>query len=186
MEVNSETRNLRRINVIGTSGAGKSTFSKRLAEVLNYPYIEMDKIFWEPNWKWPSDEKFFSKLKSSLNQETWVLDGNYTRSVPIKWEQVDLIIWLDYSFPRTLIQAVKRAIIRSLTKEELWEGTENRESFTKSFLSKESIIWWTITTHKKNRLKYESYLMDPAFSHLKFIRLRSHAEAENFLKTLSH
>lgn len=186
MEANSKTQNIKRINVIGTSGAGKSTFCKRLAQGLNYPYIEMDKIFWEPNWKWPSDEKFFSKLKSALNQETWVLDGNYTRTVPIKWEKVDLIIWLDYSFPRTLIQAIKRAILRSLTKEELWEGTGNRESFRKSFLSKESIIWWTITTHKKNRLKYESYLVDPKFSHLKFIRLRSHAEAEKFLKTLSH
>lgn len=93
---------------------------------------------------------------------------------------------LDYSFARTLLQAIKRAVRRSLTKEELWEGTGNRESFRKSFFSKESIIWWTITTHKKNRLKYESYLVDPRFSHLKFIRLKSHAEAENFLKTLNN
>ncbi len=174
----------KKINVVGTSGAGKSTFSKRLAEVLGYPYIEMDKVFWEPNWTEPSNENFLSKLESALNQETWVLDGNFTRTVSVKWEKVDLIIWLDYSFSRTLIQAIKRAIHRSLTKEELWEGTGNRESFRRSFLSKDSIIWWTITTHKKNRLKYESYLVDPKFSHLKFVRLKSNAEAEDFLKIL--
>ena len=117
-----EARNIQKINVIGTSGTGKSTFSKRLAHALNYPCIEMDKVFWEPNWKWPTDENFFSDLKAYLNQDTWVLDGNYTRTVPIKWEKVDLIIWLDYSFTRTLLQAIKRAIHRSLTKEELWEG----------------------------------------------------------------
>lgn len=156
----------------------------RLAQALAYPYIEMDKIFWEPNWKSSSDEKFLSNLKSALNQEKWVLDGNYNQTVPIKWEKVDLIIWLDYSFPRTLTQAIKRAIFRSFTKKELWEGTGNRESFRKNFFSKDSIIWWTITTHKKNRLKYESYLADPQFSHLNFIRLKSHAEAEDFFQKL--
>ncbi|MBT4141869.1 MAG: adenylate kinase, partial [Chloroflexi bacterium] len=29
-----------RINVIGTSGSGKSTFSKQLAQKLDCPYIE--------------------------------------------------------------------------------------------------------------------------------------------------
>ena len=34
-----------RINVVGTSGSGKSTFSKKLASKLNCPYIELDQIF---------------------------------------------------------------------------------------------------------------------------------------------
>jgi adenylate kinase family enzyme len=29
-----------RINVIGTSGSGKSTFGRKLAATLQYPYIE--------------------------------------------------------------------------------------------------------------------------------------------------
>ena len=130
----------RKINVVGTSGSGKSTFSQRLAKVLGHPYIEIDKIFWGPNWYWPSDEEFFAKLKAALKQDSWVLDGNYDRTVPIKWENVEMVIWLDYPFARTLFRALKRAIRRSLTREEIWEGTGNRESFRKSFFSKDSIV----------------------------------------------
>ncbi|HDY8086621.1 TPA: (d)CMP kinase, partial [Vibrio vulnificus] len=35
---------MKRINVIGTSGSGKSTFSRQLASKLKYPYLEMDAI----------------------------------------------------------------------------------------------------------------------------------------------
>lgn len=173
-----------KINVIGTSGSGKSTFAKKLSTALNYPYIEMDKIFWGPNWKSPTDEEFFGKLRAALSEQRWVLDGNYTRTVPIKWEKVELVIWLDYSFSRTLFQAIRRAISRAWSKEELWEGTGIRESFHKSFFSKESIIWWTITTHGKVRAKYEDYLSDSKFSNIKFVRLRSHKEARDFLKKI--
>lgn len=176
---------MNKINVIGTSGSGKSTFCKKLAATLNFPHVEMDKIFWGPNWRWPSDDEFFGNLKQALEKPNWILDGNYTRTVPIKWESVDVVIWLDYSFLRTLFQAIKRAAHRAWTKEELWEGTGNRESFRKSFFSKQSIIWWTITTHGQVRKKYESYLTNPKFSHIKFIRLKSHKDAEAFLRALS-
>lgn len=173
-----------KINVVGTSGSGKSTFAKRLAAALEYPYVEMDKIFWGPNWKWPTDEEFFAKLRTNLAAPQWVLDGNFTRTVPVKWEKVELVIWLDYSFARTLFQAIRRAATRAWTKEELWEGTGNLESFRKSFFSKESIIWWTVTTHGRVRQEYESYLSDKKLSHIKFIRLRSHAEAQTLLCSL--
>ena len=40
-----------RIAVIGTSGAGKTTFSRRLAGVLGAPHIELDAINWGANWR---------------------------------------------------------------------------------------------------------------------------------------
>ncbi len=172
---------LKKINVVGTSGSGKSTFSKRLSKILNGSYIEMDKIFWGPNWYWPSDEEFFSKLQNELRQDSWILDGNYTRTIPIKWEKVDTVIWLDYPFLITLFRAIRRAFLRSLTQEELWEGTGNRESFKKSFFSNDSIILWMIKTHNQVRKKYESYIVDSKFSHIKFIRLRSDRDVEFFL-----
>lgn len=171
-----------RINVVGTSGSGKSTLSKRLSVLLQYPYIEMDKIFWGPNWTESNDEAFFANLKSALDKPQWVLDGNYTRAIPIKWENIDLVIWLDYSFPLTLFQAIRRAVQRSWTKEEIWGGTGNRESFKKSFFSKESIIWWTITTHGKVRKNYEKHMANPRLSHIKFIRLRSRVEADRLIE----
>ena len=173
-----------RINVVGTSGSGKSTFCQRLSKILSIPHIEMDAVFWGPNWHWPSDEEFFAKLKKELNQDAWILDGNYTRTIPLKWERVQLVIWLDYSFRRTLFQAIKRALVRSLSKQELWAGTGNRESLKRMF-SKDSIILWTIKTHKKVRVKYERLMTDEAYSHIEFVRLRSPEEAEDFLSDVS-
>lgn len=42
---------MKKINVVGTSGSGKSTFARMLANQLNAPYIEMDALHWLPEWR---------------------------------------------------------------------------------------------------------------------------------------
>ena len=177
--------NYNRINVVGTSGSGKTTFSKSLSRRLGIEHIEIDSLFWGPNWYWPSDDEFFPKLQIALEgKDKWILDGNYTRTIPIKWEKVEVVIWLDYSFTRTFFQAVKRAISRSLTKEELWEGTGNRESLRNSFFDRNSIILWTIKTYKKTKKKYQEIMQEPEYSYITFIRIKSPKEAKKFLKSI--
>jgi adenylate kinase family enzyme len=39
-----------RFVVVGTSGAGKSTFASALAKATGYPYIELDQFYWGENW----------------------------------------------------------------------------------------------------------------------------------------
>ncbi len=175
---------MKRINVIGTSGSGKSTFSNMLASKLKYPYLEMDAIFWKSNWQESSDEEFFANLTERLGDELWVLDGNYNRTAEIKWARADTIIWVDYSFSRTILQSVKRALIRIMTKQELWGKTGNVESFKKSFLSKDSIILWTLKTYKKNRVRYTELLNNPKYSHIEFVRVTSPKKAKAFINEL--
>lgn len=172
-----------RINVVGASGSGKSTFAKRLAARLDQPLIEMDALFWQPNWAEPPDEEFFARLRSALAQPRWVLDGNYDRTVPIKWQDVTAVVWLDYSLPRTLLQGVKRALIRAWTRAELWPGTGNRESFRLTFFSRKSVLLWSLRSHGRLRKRYGARMMDPAYAHIAFIRLRSPADARAFLRS---
>ena len=54
------------INIIGTTGSGKSTFARQLAQKLDLAYIEMDDLFWLDNWQEPTDEVFFEKLKNKI------------------------------------------------------------------------------------------------------------------------
>lgn len=169
-----------RINVVGTSGSGKSTFAKALAGKLNCPYVEMDSIWWKENWQNVSDEEFFEKLETALATDAWVLDGNYTRSTPVKWRNAQMVIWLDFPLHITLYRAIKRALVRLITREEMWHG--NKESLSK-LLSKDSIVWWTITTYKNNVAKYEALMKDERFVHIQFVRLRSQKNVDEFLRT---
>jgi len=117
----------------------------------------MDAIFWGPGWSSPEDQVLFARLSKALEGENWVLDGNYSRTLAIKWDRVQAVIWLDFNLTRTLYQAVTRAIPRLFSQEELWPGTGNRESL-KMLLSKDSIVLWTIKTHRRNRIKNQGYM----------------------------
>lgn len=171
---------MNKIIVVGTTGSGKSTFSKHLAGILNIPYIEMDYLFWKPNWAESSDEEFFEKIKKSLQSPTWVLDGNYGRSQHITWVEADTVIWLDLPFWLTLYQNISRSIKRSIVRKEIWAGTGNKESILRMF-SKDSVVRWLFNTYDTNIKRYEERMKDPKYSHIRFIRLRSRKEASRFL-----
>lgn len=170
-----------RFNVIGSSGSGKSTFAGNLARALNIPHIEIDAMFWGPNWKEAEDDEFFANLREAVSGDSWVLDGNYNKAIDIKWERIDTVVWLDYSFVRTLYQSVKRAIKRAYTKEEIWPGTGNRESFRQSFFSKDSIILWSIQNYWKIRKRCQLAMEDEKYRHIEFVRLTTPRDTELYL-----
>jgi len=48
-----------RINVMGTTGSGKTTTAKLLAARLGLRRIEIDAMAWRPNWEMtPRDESY--------------------------------------------------------------------------------------------------------------------------------
>lgn len=174
-----------KINIIGTSGSGKSTLARRIAAELAIPYIEMDRLYWRPNWQGTEDDALWAKLENTLAAtEDWVLDGNYNRTRPVKWRNVDLVVWVDYGFTRTLYQAVSRAFRRAWHKQELWPGTGNCESFRRSFFSRESIIIWTIKTWRSNRERYEADMRNPQYDHIRFVRITRRQDAETLISSL--
>ena len=87
-----------RINVVGTAGSRRSTFAQSIAKKFNAPYIQLDEFFWKPNWKESCDEEFFSKVEEVVSTDRWILDGNYTRTIPIKWKRVQMVVYLDLPF----------------------------------------------------------------------------------------
>ena len=105
-----------RINVVGTSGSGKSTFAKSIAKKINAPYVQMDEIFWKPNWKESCDEEFFSKVEVVVSTDRWILDGNYKRTIPIKWKRVQMVVYLDLPFHVVLYRIIKRSLLRGIRK----------------------------------------------------------------------
>lgn len=175
---------LDRINVIGTSGSGKSTFSKQLASILKLPHIEMDSLYWKDDWKFASDEELMENVRLATESERWLLDGNYNRTQPVKWKNVQTIIWLDYPFHLVFYRVLKRSIARLFDKKTLW-GTNNQESFQKSFLSKDSIIVWMWTSYPTMKKRY-SKLFEKNTKKWQLIQLRSPRETRSFLREIQN
>ncbi len=174
-----------RYNIVGTSGCGKTTFARRLAAIVQKPCVEMDVLYWGREWQKPSDSDLRAKVELALKDEEWVLDGNYKSLSDIKWRREVCVVWLDYSFPRVFLQALKRALHRAWTKQELWPDTNCREDFRTLLFSKKSILLWTVQTFRSNRTYYSKILSDERYAHVHIVRVRSREQAEQFLAGLS-
>ena len=69
---------MHRVSVIGSSGAGKTTFARKLARRLGAPHLELDSVFHQPGWKQLDRETFQLRVKAYASAERWVIDGNYS------------------------------------------------------------------------------------------------------------
>lgn len=176
---------MKKINVVGTSATGKSTFSRALAARLGLHYIELDNLFWLDDWQECPDEIFFAKIEAEMQKaaDGYVIDGNYTRTIPVKWSEIDTVIWLDLPFPVNLYRSIKRAVQRAWHKQDLWSNSNNRESLQRMF-GRDSVVRWMIATHRKNRKKYVQMMNAPEYSNIRWIHLKSQKEIDQFLQQL--
>ena len=178
----TSTNRLKRIVVVGDSGAGKTVLAQQLAQRLHLSHIELDALFWEPNWKQATPEVFRQRVIQALYADCWVVDGNYSSVSDLTWAQADTVVWLDYGLGTILMRVVWRTFRRIFTREELWNG--NRESFTKGVFTRDSIILWAITTYSERRRRYLAAQVDPAYAHLDIIRLRTPRDTKVWLSRL--
>ncbi|GIP18104.1 topology modulation protein [Paenibacillus montaniterrae] len=114
---------MKRIMIIGSGGAGKSTLAKQLGEALQLPVHHLDAYFWKPGWTPTPDEEWDSVQENLVLEEQWIIDGNYGRTLDIRMNRADVIILLD--FPRwiTVYRVIKRRIMyHGKTRPDLNEG----------------------------------------------------------------
>lgn len=181
MNTENETiANLQRVTVVGTSCSGKTTFAKNLAQILNVKHIELDAINWLPDWVERPKEEFLSLVEKAAADDAWVFDGNYTRTRQIVWRRATAIIWLNYSFPRTFYRALNRTTRRVFTGERIYSG--NHETFSKAFLSRDSILFWVLTTYHEKRRRYSKLLREDNFSEKEIFIFQNPSQTEEFLR----
>jgi adenylate kinase family enzyme len=172
-----------RIVVVGTSCSGKTEFARQLAQSLGCPWVELDELYWAQNWTPKPNEEFRSLVQAAASAQSWVIEGNYGRVRDILWPRATTIVWLNYSFVTVFARALRRTVTRITTNEKLWHG--NRESFLRSFFSRDSILVWVITTYHRRRKEFEALRSGGSYPHLSWVEFQRPTDAQPYLRSMA-
>ena len=167
-----------RIAVVGTSGCGKTTFSRVLSQRVDVPHIELDTLYWGRNWTACPPEEFRARVSRAIAAEAWVCDGNYSATRDLVWARATTLIWLNYSFPVVFYRAVARTFTRIVTREELFSG--NHESLRLIF-DADWIPWWVVRTFHRRRREYPALVRHSKFKHLKVLEFTRSCQGDALL-----
>ncbi len=163
----------KRILLIGCGGAGKSTLARRLGEKCGLPVVHLDKLYWTGEWEHLDKDDFDRVLEAELEKPEWILDGNFTRTLPRRLKACDLVVYLDYPTRVCLWGAIRR-VLRNYGKTRPDMGGNCPERFDPEFLR------WILTFRREKR----PGLLEAIRASGKPCRvLTSRREAEAFLKT---
>ena len=117
----------KKINIIGDGG--KSTLAKCISSKFGYDLVELDALFWLPNWVESTPDDFNRKVSDAINDTSaaWVVDGNYFGKLNgYVSEKCDTVIWLELPWKVVFWRLLKRSILRIISKELICG--DNRES----------------------------------------------------------
>ena len=172
---------MRRVVVIGVTGAGKSTLAATLAAQLGATHIEIDALHWRANWTQAPRDEILAALAEATAAPRWVADGNYRSVRAALWPLADTIIWLDYSLCRCLWRVMVRTIRRVRHRELLW-GV-NRETIRNTLLAKDGLLVWAVQTHGRYRREFAQLMQQSElYPQLRWVRLRHPREAAAWLR----
>lgn len=101
-----------RICILGPSNSGKSTLAEAIARKRDLKAIHLDQLYHLPNTNWqmrPVGE-FLALHDEAIAIDRWVIDGNYSKCFPQRFQRATGIILLDISTVASLFRYVRRIV----------------------------------------------------------------------------
>jgi adenylate kinase family enzyme len=140
----------RRIVVWGATGSGKTTFSRRLGEMLGLGVVELDAIRHARGWDSVGFDEFRAVLTDRLDElsDGWITDGSYSSIMDAYLSRCDTIVWLHLPWRVSFLHLLRRTLRRALLRMRLYSPSGPRESLVLTFLTRRSILWWSISHHR--------------------------------------
>jgi len=133
---------MQRVLVIGSPGAGKSTFAEALARSTGLELIHLDRHYWRAGWTEPDASEWAAEVGRLAARERWVMDGNYGGTLALRLGRADTVVWLDFPVPLCLWRIVRRAVrYRGRVRPDMAEGCPER--LTWEFLSYTARFPWS-------------------------------------------
>ncbi|WP_200940037.1 AAA family ATPase [Aeromicrobium sp. Root495] len=170
---------MQRILVAGTTGTGKTTVARTVAERLDLPRTELDALFHGPGWT-PRPE-FLDEVRALAASERWVTEWQYPAARPLLAARAELIVWLDLPVRVTMRRLVRRTVRRRLRREELWNGNLEAPLWTVLTDDDHVVRWAWSTRHLLAELVPAAQREHP---HLEVVRLRTQRAVDAWLATL--
>ena len=167
---------MERIILIGCGGAGKSTLARKLGEKLDLPVVHLDKLFWLPGWVERDRDEFDDLLRAEMAKPSWIMDGNFNRTLPERLAQCDTVIYLDFHRITCLWGVIKRNFTtRGKVRPDMGEGCPERIDF--------EFMKWVWNFNKNKRESY--YKMLNEVENIETIVLKNRRAVKLFLKSLN-
>jgi adenylate kinase family enzyme len=99
---------MRKILLIGSGGAGKSTLAREIAERTGLPLIPLDALYWKPGWVETPSAEWRNTVVELLQRDSWVMDGNFGGTLDLRLAACDTAIFLDLPPIVCLWRVIKR------------------------------------------------------------------------------
>jgi len=99
---------MKRVLIVGSPGAGKSTLAASLARRTGLPLYHLDQLYWQPGWIEPGRDQWRATLDAVLAQSCWIIDGNYGGTLGARLARADTVIDLDVPAWRCLARVIRR------------------------------------------------------------------------------
>ncbi|MCC5894740.1 MAG: AAA family ATPase [Alkalibacterium sp.] len=169
---------MERVTIVGPSGSGKSTLARELGKTFGLPVFHMDQLFFKPGWV----ERTRPELKEAVNKlilenEHWVIEGNYSQTLPSRMAQSTHVIFLDYPRHIYVYRVVKRLLMTyGRVREDMAPGCPER--IDTAFLT----YVWAFKSKRRDKLMaiVQSNLSDQS----ELIIFKHPSECEHYIKGL--
>lgn len=103
---------LRRVCVLGCAGAGKTYVARQLARLAGLPYVDLDRLFWQPGWRVPEEAAWRAVQRGRVAGSEWVLDGDYASTYDERLPLADTVVVLETPRWRCLARVLVRRVRR--------------------------------------------------------------------------
>ena len=157
-----------RIIVIGSPGAGKSVFSQKLRNITNLPLYHLDMLYHKIDGTHISKEEFEEKLKEILKKDKWIIDGNYQRTLELRFKECDTVFLLD--FPTEVCIKGAETRVGKKRKDMPWIEEKLEEKFKQ-----------TIIDFGNQKLPQIYELLNKYKNNLNIIVFKSREEADSYI-----
>ena len=87
---------MKKVIVIGCPGSGKSTVSRALHNMTGIPLYHLDMMYWNADKTTVEKSVFLERLSAVLENNEWIIDGNYGSTMELRMAACDTVIFLDY------------------------------------------------------------------------------------------